>query len=151
MSERILTGNAEEAAAQLWAHIEEKTMVNGEKLAEKFKTPADATEYYAPKLPRDELEKLNITLVETLQKMRVEREAIFEKDSALEEACGMLMHEKTYLQQQLAKAISVFSEHQAKMEERFKLIEQRDRARASDQTDPERHQSTERTQDVSPR
>ena len=138
MSERIvITGEPEDAAAQLWAHIEEKTMVNGEKLSENFKTPVDATEYYAPKLPRDDLEKLNITLVETLQKMRVEREAIFEKDSALEEACGMLMHEKTYLQQQLAKAISVFSEHQARMEARLKLIEQRDQATASDPSDPE--------------
>ena len=33
MSERItLTGNPEEAAAQLWAHIQEKTMLDGEKL-----------------------------------------------------------------------------------------------------------------------
>ena len=33
MPERIqLTGPPEQAAAQLWAHIQEKTMLNGEKL-----------------------------------------------------------------------------------------------------------------------
>ena len=33
MSERsfTLTGEPEDAAAQLWAHIQEKTMLNGEK------------------------------------------------------------------------------------------------------------------------
>ena len=140
MPERILlTDNPEEAAAQLLAHIEERTQVNGEKLWEQFKTPADAAEYYVPKLTREELEKQNLSLVQTLQKMRLEREQIFEKDSTLEEACGMLMKEKQYLQSQLAKAISVFTEHQERMTERLKFIEQRDQATASVPTDQEHH------------
>ena len=55
-----------DAAAQLWAHIEEKTMVSGENLAQKFETPADAAEYYAPKLERQELEKPAVDIGESL-------------------------------------------------------------------------------------
>ena len=79
MSERILlTGGPDEAAAQLWAHIQEKTMLNGEKL-DKFDSPIDAAEYFTPKLARPMLENQNIELVRALQKMRAEREDIFEK------------------------------------------------------------------------
>ena len=111
ISERTLhlTGPPEEAAAQLWAHIQEKTMLNGEKL-QAFDSPIDAAEYYAPKLSREMLENQNIELVRTLQKMRAEREDIFEKNSALEDACGKLMKEKAYLQEMLVKSIATFSE-----------------------------------------
>ncbi len=57
MSERIqLTGPPEEAAKQLWAHISEKTMYNGDPLP-KFDTPEEATCFYLPRLSEDELEK----------------------------------------------------------------------------------------------
>ena len=87
-----LTGEPEDAAAQLWAHIQEKTMLNGEKL-QKFDSPADAAEYYVPKLDRAELESQNLRLVQLLGKMRAEREDIFEKNSVREGACGKLMKE----------------------------------------------------------
>ena len=88
MSERInLTGEPEDAAAQLWAHIQEKTMLNGENL-QKFDSPADAAEYYLPKLDRVELESQNLRLVNLLGKMRAEREEIFEKNSVLEDNCN---------------------------------------------------------------
>ena len=92
MSERSihLTGEPEDAAAQLWAHLQEKTMLNGEKL-QTFDSPADAAEYYLPKLDRAELETQNLSLVQLLGKMRAEREDIFEKNSVLEDACGKLM------------------------------------------------------------
>ena len=113
-------------------------MQSGEKLPT-FDSPADAAEYYSPTLTREELEDQNSNLVHTLQKMRAEREYSFEKNSALEDACGKLMKEKVYLQQQLAQAISVFSEHQKRMEERFKPIEQHSPTTASAPTDPEHH------------
>ena len=58
MSERerfIITGEPEEAAAQLWAHIQEKTMLDGEKL-NKFDSPIEAAAYYTPSLSREMLE-----------------------------------------------------------------------------------------------
>ena len=139
MPERIqLTGPPEQAAAQLWAHICEKTMLDGEKL-QKLDSPADAAEYYVPKLDRAELESQNLRLVQLLGKMRAEREDIFEKNTVLEDACGKLMREKLYLQQQLAAAINTFTEHQKAVEERLKLIEQRSPATASDPSGPEHH------------
>ena len=46
MPERIqLTGPPEQAAAQLWARIQEKTMLNGEKLP-KFDSPEEAADVY---------------------------------------------------------------------------------------------------------
>ena len=71
--------------------------------------------------------------------MRLEREEIFEKDSALEDACGMLMKEKQYLQSQLAKAISVFTAHQERMLERLNVIEQRSPSMVSVPSDQEHH------------
>ena len=140
MSERInLTGEPEDAAAQLWAHIQEKTMLNGEKL-QKFDSPADAAEYYLPKLDRAELESQNLRLVNLLGKMRAEREEIFEKNSVLEDACGKLMKEKLYLQQQLAGALNAWTEQQKKWAAQITaLTEQQSQAKASDPSDPERH------------
>ena len=135
MSERInLTGEPEDAAAQLWAHIQEKTMLNGEKL-QKFDSPADAAEYYLPRLDRAELESQNHRLVDLLGKMRVEREDIFEKNSVLEDACGKLMKEKLYLQQQLAGALNAWTEQQKRWA--AELTAQQSQAKASDPTDPE--------------
>ena len=114
-------------------------MLNGEALP-KFDSPADAAESYLPLLSRDELHRMNLDLVRALQKMRVEREDIFEQDSALTDACGKLMKEKAYLQQQLAEAISSFTERQTKwMATMARLTAQQSPATASDQTDPERH------------
>ena len=67
-----------------------------------------------------------------------EREDIFEKNTALEDACGKLMKEKVYLQQQLAGAINAFSESHKRMEARYdELIARQSPATASDQTDQE--------------
>ena len=155
MSERILlTGGPDEAAAQLWAHIQEKTMLNGEKLC-KFDSPVEAATYYTPHLSREMLENQNIELVRTLQKMRAEREDIFEKNSALEDACGKLMKEKAYLQEMLVKSITTFSEAEKRYEQRltdrireFELIEQQYQAKASARKDQEHPQSKEQTLDA---
>ena len=138
MSERVtLTGDPEEAAKQLWAHIQEKTMLDGEKL-KTFDSPIEAATYYTPSLTREMLENQNIELVRLLQRMRAEREDIFEKNTALEDACGKLMKEKVYLQQQLAGAINAFSESHKRMEARYdELIARQSPATASDQTDQE--------------
>ncbi len=50
--------------------------------------------------------------------MRKEREDIFEKNSALEDAVGKLCKEKVYLQRQLAKAINAMTAQQKRMIER---------------------------------
>ena len=80
---------------------------------------------------------------------------MIEKNTALEDACGNLMKEKAYLQDQLCKAITTFSEAQKRMEERlsariqeFDLIEQQYRVTASVQKDPERPKSKEQTLDA---
>ena len=139
MSERVtLTGDPEEAAAQLWAHIQEKTMLDGEKL--KNDSPVQAAAYYTPSLSREMLENQNIELVRLLQRMRAEREDIFEKNTALEDARGKLMKEKVYLQQQLAGAINAFSESHKRMEARYdELIARQSQATASALSDPEHH------------
>ena len=60
MSERIIiSGEPEEAVAQLWAHIQEKTMLDGEKL-KKFDSPKEAATCYTPSLSREMLENQNI-------------------------------------------------------------------------------------------
>ena len=140
MSDRAfhLTGPPEEAAAQLWAHIQEKTMLNGETLP-KFDSPVDAAESYLPLLSRHELHKMNLDLVRALQKMRVEREDIFE-NSALEDATGKLMKEKAYLQQQLAGAINSFTDRQTQwMADMARLTALQSPATVGAQTDPEHH------------
>ena len=109
-------------------------MLNGEKL-QKFDSPADAAEYYLPRLDRAELESQNLRLVQLLGKMRVEREEIFEKNSVLEDACGKLMKEKLYLQQQLAGALNAWTEQQKMWA--AELTAQQSQAKASDPTDPE--------------
>ena len=140
MSERIiLTGPPEQAAAQLWAHIQEKTMLNGEKLP-KFDSPEKAADVYLEHLTREELEKVIKDLITTLKKMRTEREDIFEKNSALEDAVGKLMKEKLYLQQQLAGALNAWTEQQKKwVAEMNRVTAQQSQAKASDPSDPERH------------
>ena len=113
-------------------------MLNGEKL-QAFDSPIDAAEYFTPKLTRPMLENQNIELVRALQKMRAEREDIFEKNSALEDACGKLMKEKAYLQQQLAGAINSFTDQQTRWMARMaELTAQQSPATADDLTDPER-------------
>ena len=112
-------------------------MLDGEKLPE-FDSPEAAAQHYLPQLSRAELEKVNRDLIQTLQNLRVEREDIFEKNTALEDACGKLMKEKVYLQQQLAGAINAFSESHKRMEARYdELIARQSQATASDQTDQE--------------
>ena len=80
MSERTieLSGPPEQAAAQLWAHLQEKTMLNGEKLP-KFDSPEQAADVYLEHLTLEEIKKVVKALITTLQKMRTEREDIFEK------------------------------------------------------------------------
>ena len=138
MPERIqLTGPPEQAAAQLWAHIQEKTMLNGEHLP-KFDSPEKAADVYLEHLTREELEKVIKDLITTLQKMRTEREDIFEKNSALEDAVGKLVKEKIYLQCQLAAAVNAMTEQQKRMAARYHhLNEQQSQATALSQMDPE--------------
>ena len=97
MSERTfeLSGPPEQAAAQLWAHIQEKTMLNGEKLPH-FDSPEEAAGAYMQHLTREQLEKVNNDLIKCLQKMRTEREDIFENTTALEDAVGKLMKETVF-------------------------------------------------------
>ena len=152
MSDRAfhLTGPTEAAAAQLWAHIQEKTMLDGETLP-KFDSPVDAAESYLPLLSRHELHAMNLDLVRALQKMRLEREDIFEKNSALEDATGKLMKEKAYLQQQLAGAINSFTDQQTRWMARMaELTSQKSPSTAAAQTDPERPQSRDTTLEASP-
>ena len=150
MPERIqLTGPPEQAAAQLWAQIQEKTMLNGEHLP-KFDSPEKAADVYLEHLTRGELEKVIKDLITTLQKMRTEREDIFEKNSALEDAVGKLIKEKIYLQRQLASAINAMTEQQKRMAARYHLNEQQSQAKASSQKDLEQ-KSTEQTLEASVR
>ena len=153
MSERIqLTGPPEQAAAQLWAHIQEKTMLNGEKLP-KFNSPEEAVEEYIDYMTHEELEQVIKDLVKTLQKMRTEREDIFEKNSALEDAVGKLVKEKIYSQRQLASAISSMTEQQKRTAARMQYLaeqinEQQSRAKVASQSDQEQ-KSTEQTPEAS--
>ena len=141
MPERIhLTGGPEEAAAQLWAHIEEKTMLNGEHL-EKFETLPDAAEHHMQSMSREGLEALNTELIRTLVKMRKEREDIFEKNSALEDAVGKLCKEKVYMQREMAKAINCMAQQQENFAER--ISELQSQAKASSPTDQDSLQTTE--------
>ena len=151
MSERTieLSGPPEQAAAQLWAHIQEKTMLNGEHLP-KFESPEKAADVYLEHLTREELEKVIKDLITTLQKMRTEREDIFEKNSALEDAVGKLIKEKIYLQRQLASAVNAMTEQQKRMAARVhQIIEQQSQATASSPSDQEHLKSTEPTQEAS--
>ena len=143
MSERTieLSGPPEHAAAQLWAHLQEKTMLNGEKLP-KFDSPEKAADVYLEHLTREQVEKVVKSLITTLQKMRTEREDIFEKNSALEDAVGKLIREKIYLQRQLASAINAMTEQQKRTAARMQQLaeqisEQQSQATASSQLDPE--------------
>ena len=151
MSERTieLQGPPEQAAAQLWAHIQEKTMLNGEKLP-KFNSPEEAADVYLEHLTREQVEKVVKDLITTLQKMRTEREDIFEKNSALEDAVGKLIKEKIYLQRQLASAINSMTDQQKRMAAKYdQLNERQSQAKASSQSDLEQ-KSTEQTQEASP-
>jgi hypothetical protein len=152
MSERTieLSGPPEQAAAQLWAHLQEKTMLNGEKLP-KFDSPEQAADVYLEHLTLEEVKKIVKALITTLQKMRTEREDIFEKNSALEDAVGKLIKEKIYLQRQLASAINSMTEQQKRMAVKYdQLTERQSQAKASSQKDLEQKQSTEQTLEASP-
>ena len=70
-------------------------MLHGEKLP-KFDSPEEAADVYLEHLTREHIEKLVKDLITTLQKMRTEREEIFEKNSALEDAVGKLIKEKIF-------------------------------------------------------
>ncbi len=143
MPERILlTGGPEEASAQLWAHIQEKTMLAGEHL-QTFESLTDAAEHHMPSTSREGLEALNTELIRTLIKMRKEREDIFEKNSALEDAVGKLGKEKVYMQREMAKAINCMTQQQKNFAER--LSELQSQAKASDPTDQDSLQTTEPT------
>ena len=151
MSERTfeLSGPPEQAAAQLWAHLQEKTMLNGEKLP-KFDSPEQAADVYLEHLTLEEVKKIVKALITTLQKMRTEREDIFEKNSALEDAVGKLIKEKIYLQRQLASAINSMTEQQKRMAAKYdQLNERQSQAKALSQKDLEQ-QSTEQTLEASP-
>ena len=80
--------------------------------------------------------------------MRTEREDIFEKNSALEDAVGKLVKEKIYLQRQLASAINAMSEQQKRMAARYHFNEQQSQAKASSQSDLEQ-KSTAQTLEAS--
>ena len=115
MPERIqLSGSPEEAAAQLCEHL--------------------GLDKMQPYTREKDLEELNLMLIETLEKMKQEREDIFEKNSALEDACGKLMKEKMYLQQQLVKAINYITEQQKDFQ--AALTELQAQAMASSPSDP---------------
>ena len=151
MSERTfeLSGPPEQAAAQLWAHLQEKTMLNGEKLP-KFDSPEQAADVYLEHLAWEEVDKVVKALITTLQKMRTEREDIFEKNSALEDAVGKLIKEKIYLQRQLASAINSMTDQQKRMAAKYdQLNERQSQAKASSQSDLEQ-KSTEQTPEASP-
>ena len=112
-------------------------MLNGEKLP-KFDTPEEAAGAYMAHLSREQLEKVINDLIKTLQNMRTEREDIFEKNSALEDAVGKLIKEKIYLQRQLASAINAMTDQQKRMAARLQqLNEQQSQATALSQLDPE--------------
>ena len=150
MSERTfdLSGPPEQAAAQLWAHLQEKTMLNGEKLP-KFDSPEKAADVYLEHLTLEEVKKVVKALITTLQKMRTEREDIFEKNSALDDAVGKLIKEKVYLQRQLASAINSMTDQQKRMAAKYdQLNERRAQAKASAQSDLEQ-KSTEQTPEAS--
>ena len=57
-----------------------------------------------------DLSTANARLLETLVKMKEEREEIFEKNSVLGDACGKLMSEKVYMVQNLAKAVNAIGQ-----------------------------------------
>ena len=111
--------------------------MDGKQLA-KFDSPEAAAQQLLPQLSREEVEHVNTRLIETLQKMRVEREDIIEKNTALEDAVGKLLKEKIYLQRQLASAINAMTDQQKRMADRMQQItEQRSPATALSPLDPE--------------
>ena len=125
MPERVhLTGGPEEAAAQLCAHL--------------------GLDKLQPHNREKELEKLNVELIQTLEKMKEEREDIFEKNSALEDACGKLMKEKVFMQQEMVKAIQTMGELQKT------ITELRFPSKACGQSDQGHCQSTDKTPAVVP-
>ena len=127
------TQSSSSPAQEFWALIQEKTMLNGEKLP-KFDTPEEAAGAYMAHLSREQLEKVINDLIKTLQNMRTEREDIFEKNSALEDAVGKLIKEKIYLQRQLASAINAMTDQSNRLQQ---LIEEKSQATALSQKDPE--------------
>ena len=100
-----------------------------------------------PSMSREGLEALNTELIRTLVMMRKEREDIFEKNSALEDAVGKLCKEKVYMQREMVKAINAMNKQQ---EQFTKMVsELRSQATASDPTDQGSLQTTEPTPDES--
>ena len=80
--------------------------------------------------------------------MRLEREDIFEKNSALEDAVGKLCKEKVYMQREMVKAINAMNKQQEQFTKA--LSELRSQAKVSDPTGPGNPQTTVPTQDASP-
>ena len=94
-----------------------------------------------PSMSREGLEALNTELIRTLVKMRKEREDIFEKNSALEDAVGKLCKEKVYMQREMVKAINAMNKQQEQFTKT--LNELRSPATASAPTDQDSLQTTE--------
>ena len=115
-------------------------MLDGEHL-EKFESVTEAAEHHMPSMSREGLEALNTELIRTLVKMRTEREDIFEKNSALEDAVGKLCKEKVYMQREMAKATNCMTQQQKNFAER--LSELQSQAKASCQTDQDSLETTE--------
>ena len=110
----------------------------------------EAAEEYLEHMTHEEMQQLIKDLIKTLQKMRTEREDIFEKNTALEDAVGKLCKEKIYLQRQLASAINAMSDQQKRMAARLQeLNERQSQATALSPSDQE-PQSTEPTLEASP-
>ena len=123
--------------------------MNGQQLPE-FASPEKAADVNVTHLTREELEKVIKDLINTLQNMRKEREDIFEKNTALEDAVGKLMKETVFLQRQLASAVSAMTDQQKRMAARLQqLSEQQSQAKASSQKDLEQ-KSMEQTLEASP-
>ena len=94
-------------------------------------------------MTREALEAVTTEWMRTLVAMRKEREDIFEKNSALEDAVGKLCKEKEYMQREMVKAINAMNNQQQQF---TKLVnELRSQAKASDPTDQGSLQTTEPT------
>ena len=67
--------------------------------------------------------------------MRKEREDIFEKNSALEDAVGKLCKEKVYMQREMAKAINCMTQQQKIFAERICELQSQATARVAERVD----------------
>ncbi len=117
-------------------------MLNGEQLL-KFDTLDEAANHHMPSMTREALEAMNTELIRTLVRMCVEREDIFEKNSALEDAVGKLCKEKVHMQREMVKAINAMTEQQKTFAKRINELQTQ--ATASCPKDQDSLQITEPT------